>query len=111
MAIQLSRLDHSFHYETQWDPAKDGTTKGGYLQGQILLPEGCTGLLLTCLPHEENGKNPHEVQPCFLHVVYMEGGDGQRNKTRRNKEKEPKPSFDNWIAIMPREENCSRQFS
>ena len=98
MSIKLSR-NHSFHYKSQWDPGKVGTTKGGYLQGEILLPEGwrlgdrSLSLVLTCAPYQENEKNPHQVQPCFLHVVFMES-DG--NRERRNKEKEPAPSFDNW---------------
>ena len=38
--------------------------------------------------------NPYDqVQPCILHVVFMESGGGRE---RRNKEREPAPSLNNW---------------
>ena len=57
MSVILSRLKYPLYYPTQVNPKKSGTTKGGYLEGNILLPE-CwkpginLKLKLFCVPHE-----------------------------------------------------------
>ena len=38
MSIQLSNQMYNFYYATEVDPDKDGTTKGGYLEGVIQMP-------------------------------------------------------------------------
>ena len=117
MSVILSRLNYPLYYPTQVNPKKSGTTKGGYLEGNILLPE-CwkPGINLKrklfCVPHEhlywdnkstgllnlerkflENEETMEDIHPCLLHLVYMKGG-------RRNSKDEPEPSFNNWIKEL-----------
>ena len=97
MSVTLTRVKYPFYYPTQVNPKKTGTTKGGYLEGNILLPESwnpCSTLKLrlSSIPHEDlywneelNGKlkleqkpslaeqNKEDIHPCLLHLVYMNG--------------------------------------
>jgi len=43
---------HLFRYPSEWDPRQNGKTKGGYLEGQIRLPDtgGNFRVLLSTYP-------------------------------------------------------------
>ena len=50
MSILLGRTTYPRYYPSQLDPGKEGTTKGGYLEGAITLPP-FTGTLRSGLAH------------------------------------------------------------
>ena len=39
MSICLSRTTYKMYYPSELDPGKEGTTKGGYLEGEPTLPD------------------------------------------------------------------------
>jgi len=44
---------HLFRYPSEWDPRQNGKTKGGYLEGKIILPKTSRNLkLLISKPQE-----------------------------------------------------------
>ena len=90
---------HLFRYPSEWDPRQNGKTKGGYLEGQIRLPDtgGNLRLLLSTYPDVPHSfdKVPlspaeREIHPTLLHVVRK----GQGN--RRYNSKEPVPNIHHW---------------
>eukprot|EP00092_Neocalanus_flemingeri_P032536 GFUD01035385.1.p1 GENE.GFUD01035385.1~~GFUD01035385.1.p1 ORF type:complete len:856 (+),score=188.99 GFUD01035385.1:100-2667(+) len=116
MSVILTRTKYPLYYPTQVNPKKSGTTKGGYLEGYLLLPERWkpgTNLRIKifCVPHEDlcwedadsqirlekkntsRDQDKENIHPCLLHLVYMKGG-------RRNNKDEPEPSFDNSVKQL-----------
>ena len=113
MSICLSRTTYKMYYPSELDPGKEGTTKGGYLEGELTLPSSWrpgTELLvsISCAPAEplvwEPGEPPslttasdtstdaadsvrEEFHPCVPHLVYLERcGAGTRVTRARNTE-------------------------
>jgi len=90
---------HLFRYPSEWDPRQNGKTKGGYLEGQIRLPDtgGNFRVLLSTYPDTPHSppnlqlaKSETEIHPTLLHVVRK----GQGN--RRYNNKEPVPNINHW---------------
>jgi len=91
---------HLFRYPSEWDPRQNGKTKGGYLEGKIILPKTSRNLRLLISTHPENKhnfKNVHichskeeEIHPTLIHVVRKGRGN------RRYNEKEPVPNINHW---------------
>jgi len=90
---------HLFRYPSEWDPRQNGKTKGGYLEGQIRLPQ--TGANLKVLlstypdvthssPNIQISQAESEIHPTLLHVVRKGSGN------RRYNCKEPVPSIQHW---------------
>jgi len=90
---------HLFRYPSEWDPRQNGKTKGGYLEGQIQLPQtgGNLKVLLSTYPDVPHSSPNHnlsqaetEIHPTLLHVVRKGNGN------RRYNYKEPVPSIHHW---------------
>jgi len=90
---------HLFRYPSEWDPRQNGKTKGGYLEGQIRLPDtgGNFRILLSTypdVPHSFGNLNlsqtESEIHPTLLHVVRKGSGN------RRYNGKEPVPNIQHW---------------
>ena len=86
---------HLFRYPSEWDPRLLGRSKGGYLDGRILLPKGLGNLrvvLSTCpvKPHSFDDQEAMNIHPTLIHVVRKGRGN------RRLNEKEPVPNPQHW---------------
>jgi len=90
---------HLFRYPSEWDPRQNGKTKGGYLEGQIRLPDtgGNFRVLLSTypdIPHSSGNLQlsqlESEIHPTLLHVVRKGNGN------RRYNGKEPVPNINHW---------------
>jgi len=90
---------HLFRYPSEWDPRQNGKTKGGYLEGQIRLPDtgGNLRVLLSTFPDVQHSSTnfpisqaESEIHPTLLHVVRKGSGN------RRFNSKEPVPNIQHW---------------
>merc|ERR1712227_808429 len=91
---------HLFRYPSEWDPRQNGKTKGGYLEGKIILPKTSRNLKLLISTYPENKHNfknvkvcqskEEEIHPTLIHVVRKGRGN------RRYNEKEPVPNINHW---------------
>jgi len=90
---------HLFRYPSEWDPRQNGKTKGGYLEGQISLPNtgGNLRILLSTFPDVQHSspnfpisQTESEIHPTLLHVVRKGSGN------RRFNNKEPVPNIQHW---------------
>jgi len=90
---------HLFRYPSEWDPRQNGKTKGGYLEGKIILPKSSRNLKLLISTHPEKRHNfkyakdcesEEEIHPTLIHVVRKGKGN------RRYNEKEPVPNINHW---------------
>ena len=89
---------HLFRYPSEWNPQKNGKTKGGYLEGKINLPRE-KNLRIVLSTHPEYPHNFPEtllsesekkIHPTLIHVVRKGKGN------RRCNEKEAIPSIQHW---------------
>jgi len=91
---------HLFRYPSEWDPRQNGKTKGGYLEGKIILPKTKRNLRVLVSTHPENShkfkktvdasRREEEIHPTLIHVVRKGRGN------RRFNEKEPVPNINHW---------------
>ena len=102
---------HLFRYPSEWDPRQIGKTKGGYLEGKILLPKdrGNLKILLSTYPEsphkfrdgfEVDHPEAADIHPTLIHVVRKGKGN------RRFNEKEPVPNIHHWeqeFAVIGRD--------
>ena len=116
MSINLTKTTYPLYYASQIDPGKEGTTKGGYLEGAISLPANWSPgtrltISLSCVPgddlsweHQPGGfpclssgtsDASEEFHPCVPHLVYLEKGKSG-TKLWRNRHQEYRTWFDNF---------------
>jgi len=90
---------HLFRYPSEWDPRQNGKTKGGYLEGKIILPKTKKNLRVLVSTHPEKkhefkkvnaSRREEEIHPTLIHVVRKGRGN------RRFNEKEPVPNINHW---------------
>ena len=126
MSINLNKTTYPLYYPSQLDPRKEGTTKGGYWEGELPLPPSWrpgTELLvsISCAPAEtlvwEPGESPslatasdaadsvrEEFHPCVPHLVYLERC---RAGTRVTRARHAEPWFGlNMIKFPRKRELC-----
>jgi len=105
--LQLSTTEILQRYISEWDPRGKGKTKGGYLEGQIVVPyvekNQRLKMMLSIVPTEELveeiiGTFPHinhdiaMAHPMLLHNVRI-------GKGKRRNELEPVPFNNSWRLV------------
>ena len=105
--------NHLFRYASEWDPRVAGHTKGGYLEGKLVLPKDKGNLRVVFstvadsplnLEPEISRKFPEstEIHPTLLYVVRK--GRGNRRMTER----EPVPNHHHWRQEFHIIDRCVR---
>ena len=93
MTIRLKSYQHLFKYISEWNPEKKGHTHGGYLEGEIELPEDRKDLKIIISTHpvvtSDLPSELKEIHPALLHIV-------RKDKMRRRREREPIPNEQHW---------------
>jgi len=92
--IAIPNTKIKIHYASEWDPRQAALTKGGYLEGEITLPEyhGPLKMEIRTCPVEGPGMEEAlaaGVHPTIVHNVRMGRG-------KREQEKEPVPMEYHW---------------
>jgi len=97
-SVSLGTTDILLRYKSEWDPRAHAHTKGGYLEGEITLPQVGPGeelcMTLETFPAEDTVRameaaGMRTVHPAMLHNVRMGHG-------RRNNNLEPVPTKIHW---------------
>ena len=105
--------NHLFRYASEWDPREPGHTKGGYLEGKLILPRDHGDLRVVFstvadtplnLDPEVTRKFPDsaEIHPTLLYVVRKGKGN------RRMNEREPVPNHHHWRQEFHIVDRCVR---
>jgi len=103
MSIELTNLICPLMYDKQIS----SETKGGYIQGSIILPnvenssEQKLKLRLYCIPaKDEDLTKTQGYHPCIPHLIYFKESPIQDSKIVRDRENEPPVNFENRIREM-----------
>eukprot|EP00092_Neocalanus_flemingeri_P013332 GFUD01014373.1.p1 GENE.GFUD01014373.1~~GFUD01014373.1.p1 ORF type:complete len:720 (+),score=156.72 GFUD01014373.1:162-2321(+) len=94
-SIDLFTTDNLLRYISEWDPREPAHTKGGYMDGEIKIPnvEGKLRMEIQTYPAEDVDKLVANVHPCLLHVVRI-------GKGKREQELEPVPTYYHWKQVF-----------
>jgi len=92
--VIISNTRNKIHYVSEWDPRQPAHTKGGYLEGKIILPSHVRPMIMNIETYPAQGIGNeealrYEVHPSIIHNVRMGRG-------KREQEKEPVPSDCHW---------------
>eukprot|EP00092_Neocalanus_flemingeri_P017664 GFUD01019107.1.p1 GENE.GFUD01019107.1~~GFUD01019107.1.p1 ORF type:complete len:753 (+),score=165.35 GFUD01019107.1:306-2564(+) len=92
--IVIKNTKNKIHYVSEWDPRKHAATKGGYLEGEITIPQYSRPIKMTIQTLPAHGKGMKKaieagVHPALIHNVIMGRG-------KRDQGKEPVPTECNW---------------
>eukprot|EP00092_Neocalanus_flemingeri_P024680 GFUD01026769.1.p1 GENE.GFUD01026769.1~~GFUD01026769.1.p1 ORF type:complete len:688 (+),score=131.79 GFUD01026769.1:284-2347(+) len=92
--IVIKNTKNKIHYVSEWDPRKHAATKGGYLEGEITIPQYSRPMKMTIQTLPAHGKGMKKaieagVHPALIHNVIMGRG-------KRDQGKEPVPTECNW---------------
>jgi len=92
--LVISNPKVKIHYASEWDPRLPAHTKGGYLEGRIVVPDYEGPMRMTIQSYPAPGKGMEDalkaaVHPALLHNVRMGRG-------KREQDKEPVPSDCHW---------------
>ena len=95
MAIQLTATHTQMRYISEWDPREAAHTKGGYLEGEIAVPDlpGLIRMEMSTHPAADAHPLISTVHPILLHLVRI-GHNG------REQELEPVPNFTHWRQVF-----------
>jgi len=95
--ISLYTTDTLLRYKSEWDPRAHAHTKGGYLDGEIRVPQVAAAekltMVLETFPAEDVDPAVGGLHPCMLHVVRM--GTGKRYNWL-----EPVPTKTHWRQVF-----------
>jgi len=89
--IDLYTTSNLLRYISEWDPRDPAKTKGGYMDGEIKIPNvgGKLKMIIQTYPAEDVPSLVSNIHPCLLHVVQIVKG-------RRDQDKEPVPTYYHW---------------
>ena len=94
-SIDLFTTCNLLRYISEWDPREPAHTKGGYMDGEIKIPnvKGKLRMEIQTFPAEDVDPLVANVHPCLLHVVRI-------GKGKRDQELEPVPTYYHWKQIF-----------
>lgn len=100
MSIELTTTQTLIRYISEWDPREAAHTKGGYLEGEILVPDfaGKLKMIVQTWPAQDADPLIREVHPILLHCVRIGRG-------KRDQELEPVPTYFHWKQVFEIENN------
>jgi len=95
MSIELQTTQVLMRYISEWDPREAAHTKGGYLEGQIKVPDfnGQMKMVIQTYPAADADPLISNVHPILLHVVRI-------GKGKRDQELEPVPTYFHWKQVF-----------
>eukprot|EP00090_Calanus_glacialis_P004160 TRINITY_DN13074_c0_g1_i1.p1 TRINITY_DN13074_c0_g1~~TRINITY_DN13074_c0_g1_i1.p1 ORF type:complete len:370 (-),score=71.49 TRINITY_DN13074_c0_g1_i1:116-1225(-) len=95
MSIELQTTQVLMRYISEWDPREAAHTKGGYLEGQIKVPDfnGAMTMVIQTYPAADADPLISSVHPILLHVVRI-------GKGKRDQELEPVPTYFHWKQVF-----------
>jgi len=94
-SITLYSTSNLLRYVSEWDPREPAHTKGGYMDGEIKIPNvsGTLRMVIQTYPAEDVDSLVAKIHPCLLHVVQIVKG-------RREQDLEPVPTYYHWRQIF-----------
>jgi len=95
MSIELRTTQTLLRYISEWDPREAAHTKGGYLEGEIKVPDFHGAMTMVIQTYAAADVDPliAEVHPILLHVVRI-------GKGKRDQELEPVPTYFHWKQVF-----------
>jgi len=95
MSIELQTTQTLIRYISEWDPREAAHTKGGYLEGEIKVPDfnGKMTMVIQTFPAADADPLIANVHPILLHVVRIGRG-------KREQELEPVPTYFHWKQVF-----------
>jgi len=95
MSIELATTQVLMRYISEWDPREAAHTKGGYLEGQIKVPDftGKMNMVIQTYPAADADPMIATIHPILLHVVRI-------GKGKRDQELEPVPTYFHWKQVF-----------
>ena len=95
MSVELTSTQTLIRYISEWDPRELAHTKGGYLEGEIQLPDlaGPVRMVIATFPAMDAEPIISQVHPILLHLVRI-------GPSRREQELEPVPTVTHWRQIF-----------
>eukprot|EP00091_Calanus_sinicus_P004487 TRINITY_DN1480_c0_g1_i12.p1 TRINITY_DN1480_c0_g1~~TRINITY_DN1480_c0_g1_i12.p1 ORF type:complete len:114 (-),score=19.77 TRINITY_DN1480_c0_g1_i12:46-387(-) len=83
-SIDLYTTCNLLRYISEWDPREPAHTKGGYMDGEIRIPnvEGKLRMEIQTFPADDVDPLVKNIHPCLLHVVMIGKGKETRKWNR-----------------------------
>jgi len=94
-SIRLDTTCNLLRYISEWDPREKAHTKGGYMDGEIKIPnvKGKLRMEIQTYPADDVDPLVANIHPCLLHVVRI-------GKGKREQDLEPVPTYYHWKQIF-----------
>eukprot|EP00090_Calanus_glacialis_P045778 TRINITY_DN8715_c0_g1_i1.p1 TRINITY_DN8715_c0_g1~~TRINITY_DN8715_c0_g1_i1.p1 ORF type:complete len:716 (-),score=145.66 TRINITY_DN8715_c0_g1_i1:91-2238(-) len=94
-SIDLYTTSNLLRYISEWDPREPAHTKGGYMDGEIKIPnvEGKLRMEIQTFPADDVDPLVGNIHPCLLHVVMI-------GKGKRDQKMEPVPTYYHWKQVF-----------